>query len=131
MRSAFEDLRAFLLSNAAQYAETLAFCVKLLEVGKPMKHFLLGFVADGACVVKHKGGILDAFDLPIALPEECSDDFFGIVDVHLAAERLQVKRLVRRAVHKARFRPNILRFTHADRSISRLCAPRIKPGSGP
>ena len=59
-----------------------------------MEDFLLGLVADGAGVVEDEVGLLDRFDLAVALGNERADDLFGVMDVHLAAEGLEVERLV-------------------------------------
>ena len=90
VRSFFENLFAFLLRDASQDREGFAFAV-FLELLKAIENFLLGFVADAAGVVEHQFGFLDGRDLRVALGHQGTDDFFGIVDVHLTAERLDVE----------------------------------------
>ena len=94
MRGALENLFALLLCDAAEYAELFALSQELLVVRQTMENFLLRFIADGAGVVEDQAGLLDRFDLPIAFVDQRADDFFGVVDVHLAAEGFEVEGFV-------------------------------------
>src|ERR1035437_8389004 len=89
-----EDLFALLLGDAAENGEALPFLMQLFEIGQPMKDLLLGLVADGAGVVEDQVRIFFAMHLRVALRDERAHDFFGVVEVHLAAEGLDVKRLL-------------------------------------
>ncbi len=93
VRGALEDALAFLLRDAAEDAEDFAFAVFLLELLQAVEDFLFGLVADAAGVVEDQVGLLGFFDLGVAFREQRADHFFGIVRVHLAAERLDVERL--------------------------------------
>ena len=96
MRRALEDLLALLLGDAAEHGKALPFLLQLLEVVQAMEDLLLGFIADRAGVVEDEVGLLFALHLRVALRDERADDFFRVVEVHLAAEGLDVKRLLRR-----------------------------------
>ena len=52
IRSALENLFAFLLGHAAEHAKRLALLLKFLVIGEPVKNFLLRLVADRARVVQ-------------------------------------------------------------------------------
>lgn len=51
MRRFVEDLFAFLLSDASEYAENLTLARVPLELLQPAEDLLLGFVTDAASVV--------------------------------------------------------------------------------
>jgi len=91
-----------LLCDASKNTELLSLRLQLLVIGQPMKDFLLGFVADRARVVQDQVSRVDGLDLPIALLDERSYNFFRIVDVHLTAEGLQIKGLLRIALWNPR-----------------------------
>src|SRR5208283_3209967 len=59
-----------------------------------MEDLLLCFIADRASVVEDEVGLLLALHLRVSLRDERADDFFRVVEVHLAAEGLDVKRLL-------------------------------------
>jgi hypothetical protein len=59
IRSALENLFAFLLGDAAQDAETFALLLVFLVIGEAVEDFLLGLVADGAGVIEHQSGFFD------------------------------------------------------------------------
>ena len=65
--------------------------MKLLVVGQAVEDLLLGFVANGAGVVENQPGFFDGGDLAIALGQQCTDDFLGVVHVHLAAKDFEIK----------------------------------------
>src|ERR1700677_2902321 len=69
-----------------------------------MEDFLFGFVADGAGVVEDEVGLLDGFYLTISLVDERADDFFGVMDVHLAAEGFEVESLVWIPSHRTQYK---------------------------
>ena len=94
MRGALENLFAFLLGHAAEHAKLLALGQQLLVVGETMKDFLLRLVADGAGVVENQVGLLDRFHLAVAFVHQRANDFFRVVDVHLAAEGFEVEGFV-------------------------------------
>src|SRR4029077_14382373 len=94
MRSSLEDSLPLLLGNASDYGEHLALACGALELVEAVEYFLLGFVADAAGVVQNKSRGFGSLDLAVAAMNESSDDLLGIVRVHLAAEGLDVKRLV-------------------------------------
>ena len=91
---ALEDLLALLLGDAAQNGEALPFLVQLLEVVQAMEDLLLGLIADRAGVVDDEVGVLFALHLRVALGDERPHDLLGVVEVHLAAEGLDVERLL-------------------------------------
>jgi hypothetical protein len=66
VRSLFENLLAFLLRHAAEHAEDLALARIALELLQPVKHLLLGLVADAARVVQHQPGGLRRLHLQVA-----------------------------------------------------------------
>jgi hypothetical protein len=94
VRRALENLFAFLLRHAPQHAELLSLRLQLLEIGESMEYFLLRFVADRASVVKNQVSLLDGLHLPVSFLHQRSNDFFRVVDVHLAPEGFQVKSLL-------------------------------------
>ena len=94
MRGALENLFAFLLRDAAEHAELFALGQQFLVVGQAMENFLLRLVADGAGVVENQVGLLDRFYLLVSFVDERADDFFGVMDVHLAAEGFEVESFV-------------------------------------
>ena len=59
-----------------------------------MKDLLLGFVADGAGVVKNQAGIFLALNLAIALVLQCANDLLRVMGIHLAAEGFYIKGFV-------------------------------------
>src|SRR5271167_772680 len=59
-----------------------------------MEDLLLCFIADRASVVEDEVGLFLALHLRVALRDERAHDFFRVVEVHLAAEGLDVKRLL-------------------------------------
>gem|GEM_PF-6820013 len=93
VRGAVEDLLAFLLGDAADDGETLAFAVELFVLVEAVEDFLLSLVADGAGVVEDEAGVGLVGGLGVALVEEGADDFFGVVGVHLAAKGFDVESL--------------------------------------
>ena len=66
----------------------------LLYVVEAVEDLLLGFVADGAGVVEDQPSLFDGLDLLVALGNECPNDLFRVMGVHLAAEGFEVKRLL-------------------------------------
>ncbi len=100
---ALEDLFALLLGDAAEHGEALPFLVQLLEIVQAMEDLLLGLVADRAGVVDDEVGILFALHLRVAFGDERAHDLFGVVEIHLAAEGLDVKRLLRRTHNHPRY----------------------------
>ena len=87
-------LFAFLLRDATQNGETLPLFVQRLVVVQAVEDLLLRFIADGAGVVEDQRGFRLCLDLAIALVHQRSDDLFRVMDIHLAAEGFDVKRLV-------------------------------------
>ena len=65
-----------------------------LVIGEAVEDFLFGFIADRASVVENEVGFFDGLDLAIAFLDERTDDLFGVVDVNLAAEGLEVERFL-------------------------------------
>src|SRR5579864_9443395 len=94
MRGALENLVAFLLSYAAQYSKFLSLALELLEIGEPMKDFLLGFVADRTGVIENQTGLLDRLNLAVAFLDESADHLFRVMDIHLTTEGFQVEGLL-------------------------------------
>ena len=90
---ALENLLPLLLRDAAENGKTFTLFLQLPELVQAMKNLLLRLIADGACVVKNETGFLLGVHLAVALREQCADDLFTVVKVHLAAEGLNVKRL--------------------------------------
>ncbi len=101
IRGALEDFFAFLLGHAAQHGKALPFFVQRLVIVQAIEDLLLGLVADRAGVVQDQRGFNLRFDLAIALMHQRPNDFFRVMDVHLAAEGLNVKRLVEKRHRKA------------------------------
>src|SRR5581483_4558175 len=92
VRSTLEDPFAFLLRHAAQYGEALPFLLELAEIVEAVEDLLLRLIADRTRVVQDEPCILFALDLAIALGDERSHNFFGVVEVHLAAKSLDIER---------------------------------------
>ena len=90
MRSAVENLFAFLLGHAAEHAEHFALA-GALELLQPVEDLLLGLIADAAGVVEDQRGFLGRFHLRIALLHQRADDLLRIVGIHLAAEGFDVE----------------------------------------
>ena len=88
-----EDLVAFLLRDAADHGELLAFALHPLVLVQAMEDLLLGLVADGAGVVEDQAGVGFVRHLGVAFLHQRADDFFRVVRVHLAAEGFDVKGL--------------------------------------
>ncbi len=95
---ALEDLLAFLLGDAAEDGELLAFALHPLVLVQPVEDLLLGLVADGAGVVEDQPGFGLVGDLGVAFVLQGPDDLFGVMGIHLAAEGFDVKRLAH--IHK-------------------------------
>ena len=95
---------AFLLRHAAKHGKSLPLLVQCLVVVQPVENLLLRLIADGAGVVQNQRGFRFRLDLAIPLVHQRPNDLFGVVDVHLAAESFDVKRLVEKS--------------HRNRSIS-------------
>ena len=98
MRRLVENLFAFLLGDASQNREFLPVSMGLLELVflelvEAVEDFLLGLIANAAGVVEDQLGFLRGGNLAVALAQKGANDLFGVVGVHLAAERLDVKRL--------------------------------------
>ena len=115
VRRALEDPQSLLLGHAAQHAEHPAVgrSLKLLQTAVDL---LLGFVADAAGVVQHQVGVVRAGGFGIAHGDERAGDSLGVVDIHLAAERLDVEPL-----HQIRPSP-IRRFYPCPRRMAQPMA---------
>src|SRR5580704_11392603 len=94
MRSALENLFAFLLRHAAQHAKLLALGHELLIVRQSMEDFLLRLIPDGASVVQNQVSLLHRLHLPVPLMHQCANDLFRVMHIHLAAKGFEVKRLL-------------------------------------
>ena len=99
-----EDLFAFLLCHASEDPENLALRLVFLVIGKPVKNFLFGFVADRAGVVKDEAGLFDGRNLAVPLPHQRADHLFGVMHIHLATEGFEVKRLFLRVRHLLQYK---------------------------
>ncbi len=93
VRCALEDVLAFLLRHTPQHAELLSLLLERLVIGQAVEHLLLCLVADRAGVVQDQARLFHRRHLPVALRNERADDFFGVVDIHLAAECFEVEGL--------------------------------------
>ena len=94
MWGALKNLVAFLLRHAAQDAKLLALLLKLFVIRQPVKDFLLRLIADRTSVVENQSSLFDGGYLAIALGHERANDFFRVMDIHLAAKGFQVERLL-------------------------------------
>ena len=65
--------------------------MQLLVVVEAVEDLLLGLVADGAGVVEDQAGFFFGLDLAIALVQQCANDLFGVMGIHLAPESLKVE----------------------------------------
>src|SRR5688572_29515906 len=92
MGSPFENLVAFLLSDASEHAKSFAL-VLFLELIQPIENLLFGLIANAAGVVKQQIGFGGALGLRIATRKQRADHFLRVVDVHLTAKRLDVELL--------------------------------------
>src|SRR4051794_10800393 len=92
MRRTLENLRAFLRRDTPEHTESLAlmFALELIE---SVENLLLGFVPNAARVVEKQIGFRWAVCLRIPARQQGPDDLLRIMDVHLTAERLDVKLL--------------------------------------
>ena len=88
-----EDALAFLLGDAADHGKLLAFALQAFVLVQPVEDLLLGFVADGAGVVKDEAGFVLHLGLHVALRLEGADHLLGVMGVHLAAEGLDIEAL--------------------------------------
>ena len=89
--SALEDFFAFLLGDTAEDADDFAVSGGTAVETETGKDFLRGFFADGTGVVEDDvcgGGVVHGM---VAAFEEDAGNFFGVVDIHLAAEGFDVK----------------------------------------
>ena len=83
-----------MLRDAAQNADDFFFAGIFPVSAEARKYFLRGFFANAAGVIEDQPGRVDRFDLPVSAAEEHPGNFLGIVDIHLAAEGLDVKGIV-------------------------------------
>src|SRR3990167_10464420 len=97
MRSGLKNLLAFLLPDAPEDAEYLPSGARLAELVQARKNLLRGFFPDATRVVENQVGLLRAFDGPVARLDQRARDFFRVVHVHLASERLDEKGLRHRS----------------------------------
>ena len=93
IRRPLENLLALLLRHTSQHAKLLALLLIFLVIVEPVKNLLLRLVADRAGVVQNQVSLFDRIHLPIPLRHQRANDLFGVVDIHLAAESFEVKRL--------------------------------------
>ena len=94
IRCPLEDLLAFLLRHATQHAEALPLLVQSFIVIQAIENLLLRLVANRAGVVQNQRRVDLGFHLAIAFLHQRPNDFFRVMGIHLAAESLNVKRLV-------------------------------------
>ena len=94
MGSSLKDSLTFLLGNASDDGEHLPLAGSSFELVETVEYLLLGFVTNAAGVVQNESGGFGSVDLAVAALNESPDDLLGIVRVHLAAESLDVKRLI-------------------------------------
>ena len=92
MRHAFEDLVALLLRDANEYTEHLAIMLffKLIQA---VKYLLFRFIANAAGVVQQQVRFAWSIGLCVPARKQRPNNLFGIMDVHLTTERLNVKLL--------------------------------------
>ncbi len=92
-----------------------------------MKDLLLGFVADRAGVVEDQAGVCSRSRPGGSPGDERAHDFFGVMDIHLAAEGLDVKSFLLFAGHWLKYSAMFMRvFADHRRTIARLHAPDLK-----
>ena len=89
-----KDFLALLLGDTAEHGKALPFLAQLLEVVEAVEDLLLGLVANRAGVVEDEVSLFLALHLRVPLRDERAHDLFGVVEVHLAAKGLDVKRLL-------------------------------------
>jgi predicted AAA+ superfamily ATPase len=65
-----------------------------------VKYLLLGFVANGAGVIENQVSFLDRFHLAVTLMHQRANDLLRVMDIHLTAEGLDIKRLLRGLAHR-------------------------------
>ena len=78
------------------------------------EYFLRGLFPDAARVVEHEFRGVDTLRLLVSAPEQNSGNFLGVVNVHLAAERLDIECAIPR--------------WGAARHTRTACSPRERPG---
>src|ERR1035441_4804655 len=88
-----EDIFAFLLGNASQHCKVLAFALQPLVFVQAVEDFLFGLIANRAGVVQDQPCVGLILDAHVAFVLERPDDLLGVMGVHLAAKRLDVKGL--------------------------------------
>jgi hypothetical protein len=98
VRRSLENPFALLLRHTPKHRKLLTLGLQLLVILQAMEYLLFGFIADGAGVVKDQPSFLKGLNLAVALAHESPDHFLGIVDVHLAPERLDIESLFLRSV---------------------------------
>ena len=91
MRRLLKDVLPFLLRNAPEHSEDLAVPVFFFELLQPAEHLLFRLVADAAGVVQNQVRLFRRGNLRVPLRDERSNHLFGIVNVHLTAERFDVE----------------------------------------
>ncbi len=90
--SALEDPLPFLLRHAAQNDKAFARGIELLVIVQAVEDLLFGFVADRASVVEDQVGGNFRIHLLVALMAKSADDFFRVMDIHLATESFKIER---------------------------------------
>src|ERR1700739_2182916 len=88
---ALEDLLALLLCDTPKHTEAFTGLVQLLVVVEAVENFLFGFVANGAGVVEDQARVFFRVYLAVAFVQQCANDLFGVMGIHLASERLKVE----------------------------------------
>src|SRR6266566_3684359 len=90
-RRALKDFFTFLLCDAPQHSNHFSVVRVFPEFPQPRKNFLCRLLPDAACVVKHHLRRFDVRNLLVPSPEQNSRDFLGVVNIHLAAKRLDIE----------------------------------------
>ena len=90
------------MRDAAEDSKLLALLFQFFVVGQAVKDFLLGFVANRTGVVENQAGFFHGWNLAVSLRDEGANDLLGVVGVHLASERFQVKSFLRGG-HKGQY----------------------------
>ncbi len=93
IRSLVEDLLALLLRHTPQHGELLPLTLQPLVLVQPVKHLLLGLVANRTGVVQNQPRLAFVLNAGIPLLLQRPNHLLGVMGVHLAAKGFDIESL--------------------------------------
>ena len=90
-RSTLENSLPFLLGDATKNADDFVLAALSAKITEAGEDFLSSLFADAAGVEEDEAGFFGGINLPIAASCKNASNFLGVVNVHLAAESLDVE----------------------------------------